>query len=57
MIKNNLKIKNPNFLLFKIVNEKCMKHVNKLKKKGYKGLTNARGKKPLNIGGRTSQKA
>ena len=57
MIKNNPKIKHPNFLLFEIVNEKCMKHVNKLKKKEYKGLTNARGQKSLKIGGRKSQKA
>ena len=46
MIKNNWKIKNPKFLLFKNSNEKCMKLVNKLKKSGYKSLTNSWGQKP-----------
>ena len=43
--------------MFKIFKEKCMKHVIKLKKEGYKGLTKAWGQKPLKIGGRKSQKA
>ena len=41
MFKNNLKIKNSKFPMFENFKEKCMKHVIKLKKKGYKGLTNA----------------
>jgi len=32
--------------MFENFKEKCMKHIIKLKKKGYKGLTNALGQKP-----------
>ena len=41
MIKINPKIKNPKFPMFENFREKCMKNVIKLKRKGYKGLTNA----------------